>query len=475
MVVYERPKPFIKRAPTITDTSAKILRFDTDNLYAQRAEETIRRSATLKSLMNRIADFVNGEGFQDSNLAKLIVNQRGLKGQSLNKVLGKVSHPFVRYRCIPMHVGYNMLGTIHSLTPIPFEFIRFGLRDKEGKITHLAYSANWERDGRSGNDQAICFYPKFNPDPNVVLAEMERAGGISKYKGQIIYHTPEDDQYPLATFDAVWDDAQVQNEVGLFKIGNTQNSFLATLAILYPGEFSSTQEEQDFKDLIANKSGSRNAGTRIGLQDKTGERKASDIFQSLTPENLDKLFEYTETSVKANIIESEAFPQILLGKSPTGLFAQGDIEEAYTYVNAITRNRRLELSEFFATLMQYWEDPIVTEAAIIEQRYILESVPGSGPIDINDNLKNMTGMQAINFERILRKYEQGKYTREVATQMLQAGFGLSMEEITKLLDGIDALVAEEKAAAPAEGAPAAAMIHRKKVRDFVLAMSKEML
>lgn len=475
MVVYERPKPYIKRAPTIADTSAKILRFDSDNLYPQRAEETIRRSATLKSLMSRIADFVNGEGFLDPAIAGLIVNRKGLNGQSLNKVLGIVSHPYVRYRCVPMHVGYNLLGSISCLTPLPFETIRFGLRDKaDGCIKALAYSANWEKDGRSGNEQNIVFYPVFNPDPQVVLQQIEEAGGISKYKGQIIYHTPEDNQYPLATFDAVWDDAQVQNEVGLFKISNTQNSFLATLAILYPGEFGSTQEETDFKELIANKSGSRNAGTRIGLQDKTGQRKASDIFQTLTPENLDKLFEYTETSVKENIIESEAFPQILLGKSPSGLFAQGDIEEAYTYVNAITRNRRNEISEFFSTILRYWQDPIITDAAIIEQRYVLQSAPGAGGIDINDNLKNMTGMQAINFERILRKYEQGKYTRAIATQMLQGGFGLSLDEINKLLDGIDELIAEEQSSAP-EAAPAAAMARQQKVKSFIVAMQKEML
>lgn len=445
MVVYERPAPYIKRAPTVFDPSMKILRFDTDNLYPQRAEAAIREASPLKSLVNRIADFVNGEGFVDPVVAGLIVNKKGLKGQSANKVLQRVTHPFVRYQTVALHIGYNLLGTMCALNPIPFETIRLGLRNKDGKITHYGYSANWEKDGRNGNDQAIVFYPRFNPDPAVVLEEMERAGGISRYRGQILYLTPEDDQYPLATFDAVWNDAQVISEIGRFKVGNTQNSFLATLAILYPGEFASNQEEQDFKDLIANKSGARNAGTRIGLQDKSGQRKASDIFQTLTPANLDKLFEYTERSSKENIIESEAFPAILLGKSATGLFAQGDIEEAYTYVNSITRNRRLELSEVFATLLSYWEDPIITDAAIIEQRYILNSSAGTGGLDVNDNLKNMTGMQAINFARILRKYGQKKHDRATAEMLLRRGFGLSEEEITKILDGVDAAAAEDGA------------------------------
>lgn len=471
MVVYEKVKPLVKRAPTIIDVTEKILRFDVDNLYPQRAEETVRRSATLQALMNRIADFVNGEGFQDQIVASMVLNQKGLKGQSANKVLQAVSHPFVRYRTVPMHVGYNLNGQICALNPIPFETVRFGLKNKEGKITHYAYSANWERDSRSSCEQNIRFYPRFNPDPNQVLLEIEKAGGIFNYRGQIMYATPEDGVYPLATFDAVYDDAQVQNEIGLFKIANTQNSFVGTTLIVYPGEFSSAQEEEDFRGLISNKVGARNAGTRIGLQDKTGTKKASDIVQPLNPPQLDKLFEYTEKSIKENIIESEAFPSMLLGKTPTGLFAQGDMEEAYTYVNAITRNRRSELSEIFSMLLSYWETPVITDAAIIEQRYILQSAQGTA-VDINDNLKGMSGRESINFARILRKYAQGKYDRNTAQTLLRSGFGLSEEEINKLLDGLDQAASED---APEPAAPGKPVVTAPKVTAYIVAMAKEML
>jgi len=477
-IYYEKTKPLIKREATVADVSLKIQRNGSDNLYPQRAEEILRRSSTLKSVTNRLADFVNGEGFADENIAKMIVNRKGLKGQSANKVLGIVSKTFVKWETKVAHVGFNMLGQMCEFNPLPFETIRFGIANKEGCVTHLGYSANYELDGRSGREQNIVFYPVFNPDPEVVLQQMEAAGGIENYKGQIIFDTPEPFQYPPATFDAVLDDAQVQGEIGLFKVGNTQNSFLATLAILYPGEFGSTQEENDFKNLIANKSGSRNAGTRIGLQDKSGQRKASDIFQTLQPTNLDKVFEYTETSVKKNIMQSESFPAILMGDTPTGLFAQGDIEEVYTYVNSITRNRRAELSEFFSTIFSYWETPIVTDADIIEQRYIKDGNQAAGPgtgdmIQVNDNIKNMTGMQAVQFERILRKYGKGQYTRDVATQMLQAGFGLTTEEINKLLDGIDQLVAEEKAAQDPQGVNA--LQRRQKYLAYVETKAIELL
>lgn len=468
-VLYEKNSPLIRRVPTVVDTTDRILRFDSDNLYPQRAEETLKRSATLKSLYDRIADFVNGEGFADSVLANLVLNRKGLKGQTGNKVLQALTVPYVRYKTFPMHVGYNLLGQICELNPVPFEYIRMGLKNKEGKVTHYAYSSNWERDSRKGNEHNIRFYPRFNPDPAVVLEQIQKAGGIYNYRGQILYLTPEDDVYSLASFDAVYDDAQVQNEVGLFKIAHTQNGFFGTTLFVYRGQYASNDERRDFEELIANKRGARNAGKRIGIQDPTGTAKASDLAQPLESENLDRQLEYTEKSIKENIIESEAFPTMLLGKTPTGLFAQGDMEEAYTYVNAITRNRRSELSEIFSLLFSYWETPIQTDAAIIEQRYIRQSAEGSS-VDINDNLKGMTGREAMNFARILRKYARKDYDRNTAETLLRGGFGLSEAEIKKLLDGLDQAAQEDAAAPAAAGQPQAP-----KVAAFIVAMAKTIL
>lgn len=450
-VIYKKPKPLLKREAFIVDTTDKIMRFGADNLYPQRAEAAFQGSSTLRSVYTSVADFINGEGFADPNIASIIVNRKGLKGQSLNKVLSIFALQWVKWRSIACHLGYNALGEICAINPLPFERVRMGLRSNEGRVTHYAYSANWEHDQRKANEHNICFYERFNPDPNHVGAQIEQFG-IDKYRGQILYLTPEEDEYPLATYDAVFEDAQVQAEIGVFKCANIQQSFLATLAILIPGEFQDPSDRQKFEDFIAGKSGAQGAGSRIGLQDPSGTKSIKDIITSLAPANLDKLFEYHEQSVKDNIIESEAFPKILMGKSPNGLFAQGDLEEAYTYVNSMTRTRRRDMSEIFSFLLQYWENPTITDAEILEQRYVVEAATDSTGLVINDNLKNMTGMQAINFARILRKYSEKKYTRDVAAALLRGGFGLSEDEITKLLDGVDAALQEEGSATPAAAA-----------------------
>lgn len=437
MVVYDKPRPYLKRVPIISDPSEGILRYDYDNLYPQRAEEIVRRSYTLKAVIDRVADFLNGEGFLDPKIASLVVNTKGWRGQSLNAVLNSVTPTFAKFNSICLHIGYDLNYRVASIEPIKFEYIRLSLRE----TGELMYSTNWERDGRKENIHNAEIYHAFNPNPDVVAAQIEEAGGIEDFKGQILYFTPDPGQYPLASFDPVFDHAQAQGELGVLKISDIQNNFLSTLAIIYPGEFASDAEEFEFKKLISSKSGARGAGSRIGIQDKTGLKKAGDIFQQLSPVSLDKLYEFTETSVMNAIMENEAMPKELLGVRPeSGMFNQDNMEQAYTYYNAITRNRRAIISEVFSYILQHWSKPIASDCKIKQQEYIqktVEETATEGALEINDNLKNMSGAQSINFARILRKYGKGEYSREQATVLLRGGFGFTEEEISSLLDGYD--------------------------------------
>lgn len=438
MVLYEKNRPLLKRVPTVVDTYEGIQRYDLDNLYPQRVEEIAKRSYTTLSVIKRVADFLNGEGFVDPNVGSLKVNDYSMFGTTANKLLNQVSFTYATWNSITLHIGYNLNYRISSITYIPFSYCRMGLMDSDGKVREIKYSTNWENDGRKeATNRTIESYHIFNPNPEVVATEIEEAGGIENYKGQILYYTPEYYQYPLCSFDAVIDHAQTQSELGISKVSNTQNSFLSTMAILFPGEFESEAEKQQFQDLIANKSGVRNMGSRIGLQDRSGTKKASDIFQPLTPVNLDRLYEFTEKSVIDAIMENEAMPKELLGVRPdTGMFNQQNMEQAYLYFNSITKNRRANISEVFSMLLSYWENPIQTDAEIKIQSYGVGAQVMNSIVDkpaTNDTLTNLTGRQLQNIQRIVRKFNKNELTFEQAKQMLVNGFQFSEQDVNDWL------------------------------------------
>lgn len=72
----------------------------------------------------------------------------------------------------------------------------------------------------------------------------------------------------------------------------------------------------------------------------------------------------------------------------------------------------------------------------------LEAVP------VNDNIKNLTGRQMQNIERIVRKWKGGTLTREQAASMLRNGYGLTDEDINLfLVDEVQKFKSDEDMAA----------------------------
>lgn len=470
MVIYDSTKPLLIRVPTIISRSKDIQLFDQDNLYPQRCEEAVKRSYTLKSVLDSVADFLAGDGFEDPTIGKLIVNDSGLEGETLNKILRKVCKVYSRWETIALHIGYDMNYRMSSITQIPFENVRFPIGDESGRFDYYWYSTNWEAapNKERKNKPEILAYHAFNPDPLVVEEQINEAEGIENYRGQILFLTPDDFQYPTATFDPVIDHAQVQNELGMFKLGYTQNGMMATLAVLYRGEFESEEERREFKALVKRKTGAKNANTNIGIQDKTGQLKISDMFQQLQPANLDKLFELTESSAVKAILENEGWPKILVGVQAEGtLFNQESMVDAYTYANAKTRNRRANISETFSTLLKYWTKPIISDAKIKEKVYgsVTSASPVATTIDpktgtqsaitdpnnpsslkddspdsprINQTLTNLTGRQSQSLDRIFKKYQKGAYSSTVARIMLKLSVGLTDEEIDEIFEDFEA-------------------------------------
>lgn len=70
-----------------------------------------------------------------------------------------------------------------------------------------------------------------------------------------------------------------------------------------------------------------------------------------------------------------------------------------------------------------------------------EPIPVEQPAQINENLKNLTGRQLQNIQRIVSKFNKGQLTFDQAKQALKSGFGFTDEEVNIWL-----VTADEEAA-----------------------------
>jgi hypothetical protein len=222
MVYSIQREPLRKSLPTVIDRSYGIQSYDSDNIYPQRVDEVRESSYTAKSAVARLAEFIDGEGWQDQVLANIVFNSEGMTG---NDILDIVAQDKAPYTGLALHFKYNPFTyRIMEVTPVEFMFCRLGLPDSNGNVMEIVYSRNWEMDWRKTTDTILEYeaFPVFDPNPEVVKAQIAHYGWDC-YPGQIWYWTPKPGVYPKCRFHSVLDDAQSQSELGVYKLSNIQN------------------------------------------------------------------------------------------------------------------------------------------------------------------------------------------------------------------------------------------------------------
>lgn len=496
MIYTIQRDPYLKRLPSVIDRVYEIQAYDVDNLYPQRADEVRNGSFTLKSAIDRITDFIKGQGWEDPNLANLIVNSEGMTG---NDVLDFIAQDKSPYSGFAIHFKYNLNFRIAEITPIEWMYARLGLPDERGAVTNIKYSTNWERDPSKvlHHPYEIEEYHPFNPDPNVVRQQMEQCGGWQNYKGQILYWTPKPGKYPKVRFDAAFDYAQAQREIGVASVSGIQNKFSAQHIFKYPGKFADEKEERDFRQALSEFQGSEGTNSTMVIEDPSGE--ARQLVESIQMQNTDKMYEFTSKDARNALRETLAVPAPILGQLPdSGMFNQQEIKDSYDYMNIMTAGDRDQIARVFEKIIKHWKDPIplasvkikplqsseTSEKTLIEivgvggsqamisiltqfaegkltetqasntlqilfgispedaTRMVQKGVPTGTPgtpaapgtqppseQTINDNLKNLTGKQMQNIQRIVRKFNKGELSYDQAKEMLKSGFAFTDAQV----------------------------------------------
>lgn len=451
MIYTIQREPYIKRIPTIIDRTYGVQSYDVDNLYPQRADEVRNRSFTAKRAVEKTADFIYGKGFEDPALGKLVVNS---DRQNANKLLNIISQDKAIYTGFALHFKYNLNYRIAEVCPVEFMYCRLGIPDEWGNVSHIMYNTNWERDSAKTVNPVfeVHAYPVFNPDSEVVKAQIEEYGGITEYPGQILYWTPKPGVYPKCSFDAVFDQAQTQAEIGVFQLSGIQNRFSATTILRYPGTFEDEEKERKFKRKLQPLKGAEGANSIIVIEDTTGDTNPPPLVENVQMQNTDKMYEITEKNVKNAVRESMAVPAPILAQLPeNGMFNQEQIKEAYTYFNDVTVKHRTEISEVIEEIIKYWSTPVaVTSYNIKPLQYGDASStvspgqpyqpvqpgdqPGAVKPEFNAALAGLTGKQSQNLRRIQRQYDAQKITKAQAIAELKISFGLTEDQALSLLD-----------------------------------------
>ena len=333
--------------------SADVYANDTDNAYPERMDRLINNSVTAKSAASIMVQYLIGKGY-GIDVDILIIN----KEQNLKLIdfADDVADDIVKQRGVFIHVNWNALYQISDFSVIPFEWCRIGKTDSNDYTGKIAVCKEWLKPKKAD----IQLIDVFNPRKKVIDAQVEKAGGWDKYKGQVLFVNMDTKLlYPLSRIDSVAEDCDSEAQASVYKNRLLRKGFFGnTLVVtrplvgdgLEPGStalMDAESERERFQQAIKDSLGAQNTGGVLCLEmDFAGEKLEDAILIKQIESKIDdKLFNYTETSVRENILVAfNNLPAGLIKTNEASLF--GNSGEAIremkrTYWENTTKERCL--------------------------------------------------------------------------------------------------------------------------------------
>ena len=335
-----------KRISKKTSRQEGIINYDDDNAYPQRVTDILNSSATGSLCHNLAVKFIVGNGFADSQFYKSKLNSKGL---TADKLLRKVADNLKKFNGVAIHINYNALYQKTSYNFIPFEWCRL-TSEESNHPNKLAIYDDWQKiEGRINKDN-IEYLDFFNDNPAIIEQQVQEAGGWDNYKGQVYYYTSVGKSYPLSPIDSILEDMQTDAKTKLFKYRNVSTNFMAS-HFIEVNEFESDEERNEFESQLADFQGADDALKMMLVERKATEESVIEI-KKVDIQNVERLYEYTETSVRDSIIRNYLIPPVLLLQTAGKMGTSKEILDAVNYYNGVVDYEQLIIEEIFTDLFK---------------------------------------------------------------------------------------------------------------------------
>ena len=442
---------FIKFAdvklPAMVELPGKgYVQFGEDNLYPNFLLEKINKSSKHNGIVLGKVNYIIGNGISYKSGRENITPN---KNETLNDFLKKVSIDIEIFGGVYIELHYNALGQVGAMYHVPYQKVR------ANKDQTQYYIKDWTQSVRVQPEIVAAYNPAVKQGKQI-LCYKEYRPGLDIYS------------YPNYIGALNW--IEIDIELSKYHLSTIKNGMFSSKLINFNEGKPSPEEQQVVETKFKKKfTGSENAGG-IVLSFSDDPAKAPTVLD-LSNTDLDKHFDILNKTVEQQIFcGHQVVSPVLFGIKTEGqLGARTEMRDAFeifktTYVN----DKQRALETLFTEISKLWgtEDEMViapiepigfefSEATIKEfapKAWILEKIgidltkypeaqaavqPASAPaqseMQVNENLKNLTGRQWQGVNRIIRNFEKGKINKEQAKLLLKSSLGLSDDEISIML------------------------------------------
>jgi len=363
MATVKQVKQTERRFDVISISNLGIQSYGIDNLYPQIIKKIVSASESASICMDRYKTFIQGNGFKDVSFSETVLN---FLNETADDILYLICSDIANFRGFALHINYNSFGQISEIQHIPFENCRLCEQDSEGYVSKIAVHPDWTGRTKLGGKiisvrkDYIDYIDIFNPFPEVIASQIQKAGGIENYKGQILWVSDEGKFiYPKPVHDAVV--SQMSTEEGLGNIANrnTRNNFFPFgIFITKKGQSTSEKEDENsqnpesISNSIAKLQGDEKALKAINVEVEYDEEIPK--FERIQGNNYDKDFTVTTETATSKIYSAfnqEIWYRILNGSVG---FSSQMITDAFDYYSAVTNKERRMIERAFDKIFRHF-------------------------------------------------------------------------------------------------------------------------
>lgn len=353
-----------------TSETGGIMLYGENNDYPQVVEKIILSSQTGKATRNVYSKFIAGDGFENEEIGSVVVGKDGRgKDITLDIIRSKLAKSLATFNGGYVHANMNIDGIISDTRVVPFKNCRLSKVDDLGNSGKIAVYDNWDSniDWKKFSKKDVVQYNHFSTNIDVIRDNINKAGGITEFKGQI-YSIENDSEYiyPLSPFDVVYLDCDTENQIQLFKNREIRNGFSDKVILM----LDDTDDEKEYEENTAKVQNWMGAdGDKLILMytqfdPESGELAKDSSFKIETLEtNInDKLFIEWEKSLSNNIRKAaKALPAVLIDYEQGQLSqASGEmIMQAVSYYNSLIRDDRELLEDSLEEIYKNFNSEIL--------------------------------------------------------------------------------------------------------------------
>lgn len=289
------------------DKTLKIHYNGVDNNYPDFVESVISESVTASRCAKLMASYISGKGFgKEEN--KIIVHKEN--ETTLLKFVQDIADSLSQHYGVFIHVNYDGNNEIKDMDVLPFPDCRIGKKDDNDYNGKILVCDDWSSSKKTKKAKIV---DVFNPNEDIIEAQIEKAGSIEKYNGQILYFKFGNYTYPLAPIHPCLDDGESEAQVGIYKKVSLKKGFFGKTLVVTKPLVDVDKEDDDYNEQITARNNFRKTIKQfIGAENADGvlhlelEFEGDDIneeilFKTIDTNIDDKLFAHTENSVSDNI------------------------------------------------------------------------------------------------------------------------------------------------------------------------------